>query len=78
MQEEARAANADQCLLQSGDDGAAMAFGYRGSPCWIDLSFDTTEDFHEYGIDWRADRLGRSCLCRQRMSMLRQLRLSPR
>lgn len=44
-------------FFNPGDDGTAMAFGYRGSPCWIDLGFDTTEDFHEYVIDWRADRL---------------------
>lgn len=36
-----------------GDDGSAMAFGYRGSPHWVDLGFDATEDFHEYAIDWR-------------------------
>lgn len=44
-------------FFNPGDDGAAMAFGYRGSPCWIDLGFDTTEDFHEYAIDWWADRV---------------------
>src|SRR5664280_2912247 len=44
-------------FFNPGDDGAAMAFGYRGSPCWIDLGFDTTEDFHEYAIDWRPDRV---------------------
>jgi hypothetical protein len=44
-------------FFNPGDDGTAMAFGYRGSPCWIDLAFDATEDFHEYAIDWRADRL---------------------
>jgi GR25 family glycosyltransferase involved in LPS biosynthesis len=36
-----------------GDDGADMAFGYRGSPCRIDLGFDATLDFHLYAIDWR-------------------------
>lgn len=35
-----------------GDDGAQMAFGYRGSPCHIDLGFDATLDFHCYAIDW--------------------------
>ncbi|MGS2618274.1 family 16 glycosylhydrolase [Micromonospora sp. LZ34] len=40
-----------------GDDGTAMDFGYRGSPCRIDLGFDATEDFHRYAIDWRADRV---------------------
>jgi beta-glucanase (GH16 family) len=34
-----------------------MAYGYRGSPCWVDLGFDATEGFHEYVIDWRDDRL---------------------
>ena len=36
-----------------GDDGAAMDYGYRGSPCRIDLGFDATQDFHHYAIDWR-------------------------
>ncbi len=36
-----------------GDEGAAMAFGYRGSPCRIDLGFDVTLNFHRYAIDWR-------------------------
>ena len=40
---------------EAGDQ--SMAFGYRGSPCWIDLGFDTTEGFHEYAIDWRPDRV---------------------
>ncbi|ODT85802.1 MAG: glycoside hydrolase [Phenylobacterium sp. SCN 70-31] len=40
-----------------GDDGAAMGFGYRGSPCRIDLGFDATRDFHRYAIDWRPDRI---------------------
>ena len=40
-----------------GDDGAAMSFGYRGSPCWIDLGFDASADFHRYAIDWRPGRV---------------------
>lgn len=36
-----------------GDDGAAVGFGYRGSPCRIDLGFDATLGFHLYAIDWR-------------------------
>ena len=40
-----------------GDDGTAMGFGYRGSPCRIDLGFDATADFHRYAIDWRQDRV---------------------
>jgi GR25 family glycosyltransferase involved in LPS biosynthesis len=40
-----------------GDDGAAMGFGYRGSPCQIDLGFDATADFHLYAIDWRPGRV---------------------
>jgi hypothetical protein len=36
-----------------GDEGAAMAFGYRGAPWQIALGFDATEDFHLYAIDWR-------------------------
>jgi GR25 family glycosyltransferase involved in LPS biosynthesis len=40
-----------------GDDGTAMGFGYRGSPCRVDLGFDATADFHRYAIDWRPDRV---------------------
>jgi GR25 family glycosyltransferase involved in LPS biosynthesis len=40
-----------------GDDGAALGFGYRGSPCHIDLGFDASLDFHHYAIDWRAGRI---------------------
>ena len=40
-----------------GDDGTDMSFGYRGSPCRIDLGFDATADFHRYAIDWRPGRL---------------------
>lgn len=44
-------------FFNPGDDGAAMAFGYRGSPCWVDLSFDATADWHRYAIDWRPDKV---------------------
>lgn len=40
-----------------GDEGAAMSFGYRGTPCWIDLGFDASAAFHLYAIDWRPDRV---------------------
>ncbi|WP_216647031.1 family 16 glycosylhydrolase [Roseovarius sp. THAF27] len=36
-----------------GDEGMAMAYGYRGAPCRIDLGFDATAEFHHYVIDWR-------------------------
>ena len=29
------------------------AYGYRGSPCRIDLGFDATAKFHRYAIEWR-------------------------
>lgn len=40
-----------------GDEGAALAFGYRGASWRIDLGFDASEDFHLYAIDWRPDRI---------------------
>lgn len=40
-----------------GDDGAAIGYGYRGSPFRIELDFDTTADFHTYSIDWQVDRI---------------------
>jgi GR25 family glycosyltransferase involved in LPS biosynthesis len=47
-----------RCMLVNvyfnpGGDGAAMSFGYRGSPCHINLGFDASLDFHLYRIDWR-------------------------
>jgi len=44
-------------FFNPGDDGTAMGFGYRGAPCWIDLGFDATEDFHLYAIDWQPDHV---------------------
>lgn len=38
-----------------GDDRSSLGFGYRGSPCRIDLGFDASLDFHRYSIDWRPD-----------------------
>ncbi len=40
-----------------GDEGAALAFGYRGSPCRVELGFDASADFHLYAIDWRPGRI---------------------
>lgn len=36
-----------------GDDGATMAYGYRGTPYRIDLGFDATLEVHRYTIEWR-------------------------
>ncbi len=44
-------------FFNPGDDGTAMGFGYRGAPCWIDLGFDATADFHLYAIDWQPDHV---------------------
>lgn len=40
-------------FFNPGDEGSANAFGYRGSPCHVELGFDSTLDFHRYAIDWR-------------------------
>ena len=40
-------------FFNPGDAGTDMSFGYRGSPCRIDLGFDATADFHLYSIEWR-------------------------
>lgn len=40
-----------------GDEGAALGFGYRGSPCRIDLDFDASADFHAYAIEWFPGRI---------------------
>jgi beta-glucanase (GH16 family) len=51
-----------RCMLVNvyfnpGDEGTTMGFGYRGSPCRIDLGFDSTSNFHRYTIDWRPGRI---------------------
>lgn len=40
-----------------GDNESAMGFGYRGSPCRIDLGFDASADFHVYAIEWSPRRI---------------------
>jgi GR25 family glycosyltransferase involved in LPS biosynthesis len=40
-----------------GDDGAALGYGYRGSPCRVELGFDATLGFHRYAIEWRPGRI---------------------
>jgi GR25 family glycosyltransferase involved in LPS biosynthesis len=40
-----------------GDDGTELDYGYRGSPCAIDLGFDASEDFHRYAVEWCPDRI---------------------
>ena len=42
-------------FFNPGEEGASMAFGYRGTPLYIDLGFDATEDFHHYTIEWRSN-----------------------
>jgi hypothetical protein len=44
-------------FFNPGDDGAAIGFGYRGSPCRVELGFDAALDFHIYAIDWRPGRI---------------------
>lgn len=40
-----------------GDEGAAMTYGYRGSPCRLELGFNASEDFHLYTVEWRPGRI---------------------
>lgn len=40
-----------------GDDGAAIGFGYRGSPCRVELGFDSSASFHTYAIEWSPGRI---------------------
>ena len=44
-------------FFNPGDEGASMAFGYRGAPWRVDLGFDASEDFHVYAIEWHPGRL---------------------
>jgi beta-glucanase (GH16 family) len=40
-----------------GNEGTELDYGYRGSPCEIDLDFDASADFHRYAIEWHSDRI---------------------
>lgn len=40
-----------------GCEGTDLDYGYRGSPCSIDLGFDASADFHRYAIEWLPDRI---------------------
>lgn len=40
-----------------GNEGTELDYGYRGSPCAIDLGFDASADFHRYAIEWLPDRI---------------------
>lgn len=40
-----------------GSEGTDLDYGYRGSPCAIDLGFDAGADFHRYAIEWFPDRI---------------------
>jgi GR25 family glycosyltransferase involved in LPS biosynthesis len=35
-----------------GSDGSGWNYGIRGTPVWVDLGFDASDDFHEYSIEW--------------------------
>lgn len=40
-----------------GDEGAKFDYGYRGTPTFIPLGFDASEEFHDYMIEWGPDEI---------------------
>ncbi|MEC5293001.1 family 16 glycosylhydrolase [Aurantimonas sp. C2-6-R+9] len=40
-----------------GNEGTELDYGYRGSPCAVDLGFDASADFHRYAIEWFPDQI---------------------
>ena len=40
-----------------GGEGATFEYGYRGTPCVIELGFDASEEFHRYSIAWTSNSL---------------------
>jgi len=40
-----------------GCEGDRFDYGYRGTPCLIDLGFDFSKDFHKYSLDWTRDEI---------------------
>lgn len=39
-------------FFNPGDEGANFDYGYRGSPCYIDLGFDASKASHRFTIEW--------------------------
>lgn len=37
--------------------GTKYDYGYRGSPCYIDLGFDASKESHRYAIHWRPNEI---------------------
>jgi GR25 family glycosyltransferase involved in LPS biosynthesis len=40
-----------------GCEGDRFDYGYRGTPCLIDLGFDFSIAFHEYSLEWTPDEI---------------------
>lgn len=40
-----------------GIDGTKLEYGYRGTPVLINLSFDASEKFHMYDLEWNSNTL---------------------
>jgi GR25 family glycosyltransferase involved in LPS biosynthesis len=40
-----------------GDEGTAMAYGYRGTPYAVDLGFDASAAFHTYAVEWTPNEI---------------------
>lgn len=40
-----------------GCDGTKYDYGYRGSPCYIDLGFDASKESHRYAIHWGPNEI---------------------
>jgi GR25 family glycosyltransferase involved in LPS biosynthesis len=40
-----------------GCEGTKYDYGYRGSPCYIDLGFDASKESHRYAINWGPNEI---------------------
>ncbi len=40
-----------------GGEGAKFDYGYRGSPCYLNLGFDASESYHHYAIEWDSSEI---------------------
>lgn len=40
-----------------GCDGSKYDYGYRGTPCYIDLGFDASKEFHRYAMYWGPNEI---------------------
>ena len=44
-------------FFNPGGEGAIFDYGYRGSPCYVELGFDASKSSHRYTIEWNPNEI---------------------